>query len=137
MDKARSLFLTSLEMVEEDLRPDMTGGDESVDLIPPLTLLSYAAMLAGMARQQAETIKSANRVFSGYPRHAVQLSTDTRDHIWGVEYRLEKLQDKLYAGVVKERRTTSWTWSLGKVISGVRGAAVSHYVSTKRKGARC
>lgn len=44
---ARPLLRACLETYEETLRSDMLGGNESVDLIPPLTLLSYADMLAG------------------------------------------------------------------------------------------
>lgn len=45
--EARPLLRACLETYEETLRSDMVGGNESVDLIPPLTLLSYTDMLAG------------------------------------------------------------------------------------------
>ena len=45
--EARPLLRTVLEGLEEALRSDMAGGHESLDLIPALTVLSYADMLAG------------------------------------------------------------------------------------------
>lgn len=48
MAEARPLLRACLETYEETLRSDMVGGNESVDLIPPLTLLSYVDMLAGI-----------------------------------------------------------------------------------------
>lgn len=48
VDEACPLLRKYLETLEEACRPDMAGGDESLDLIPPLTVLSYAEMLAGM-----------------------------------------------------------------------------------------
>lgn len=48
MTEARPLLRAHLKTYEETLRSDMVGGSESVDLIPPLTLLSYTDMLAGM-----------------------------------------------------------------------------------------
>lgn len=48
VDEACPLLRACLETLEKALRPDMAGGDESLDLIPPLTVLSYAEMLAGM-----------------------------------------------------------------------------------------
>lgn len=47
VDDACLFLRTCLETLEKTLRPDMAGGDESLDLIPPLTVLSYAEMLAG------------------------------------------------------------------------------------------
>ncbi|CAN0523112.1 unnamed protein product, partial [Scytosiphon promiscuus] len=40
--EARPLLRTCLETYEDTLRSDMVGGNESVDLILPLMLLSYA-----------------------------------------------------------------------------------------------
>ena len=48
VDEACPLLRTCVVNMEEGLRSDMPGGDESLDLIPPLTVLSYAEMLAGM-----------------------------------------------------------------------------------------
>lgn len=50
VDEACPLLRTCLETLEKTLRSDMADGDESLDLIPPLTVLSYAEMLAGMQR---------------------------------------------------------------------------------------
>lgn len=50
MAEARPLLRTCLETYEDTLRSDMVGGNESVDLILPLMLLSYADMLAGTSR---------------------------------------------------------------------------------------
>lgn len=47
VEEARSLFRTSLERREIELRSDMPGGHESLLMIEPLELLSYADMLAG------------------------------------------------------------------------------------------
>lgn len=48
VEDARPLLRKCLEAYEETVRSDMAGGDESLELIPPLTVLSYADMLAGM-----------------------------------------------------------------------------------------
>lgn len=48
MEEARPLLRACLECLAETLRSDMEGGDESVELVRPLTVLSYADMLAGM-----------------------------------------------------------------------------------------
>lgn len=47
VNEARPVLRAYLNTYEENVRSDMPGGDESIDLIPPLTLLSYADMLAG------------------------------------------------------------------------------------------
>lgn len=47
MEEARPLLRACLESYEETLQSDMPGGHESLDLITPLTVLSYADMLAG------------------------------------------------------------------------------------------
>lgn len=47
VEEARLLFRKYLEFRDNELRSDMPGGDDSVELIKPLELLSYADMLAG------------------------------------------------------------------------------------------
>lgn len=47
MDNAQPLLRGVLEAYEKALQSDMPGGDESVELIEPLKLLSYVDMLAG------------------------------------------------------------------------------------------
>lgn len=49
VDEARPLLRACLETCERELQPDMPGGHESVELILPLMLMSYADMLAGKA----------------------------------------------------------------------------------------
>lgn len=69
MAEARPLLRACLETYEETLRSDMVGGNESVDLIPPLMLLSYADMLAGIvynycaAQMPTEVFNGMRRVF--------------------------------------------------------------------------
>lgn len=50
VNEARPVLRAYLNTYEESVRSDMPGGDESIHLIPPLTLLSYADMLAGGTR---------------------------------------------------------------------------------------
>lgn len=47
VEEARSLFRTWVERRENEIRSDMPGGHESLLMIEPLELLSYADMLAG------------------------------------------------------------------------------------------
>lgn len=51
VEEARPLLRACLESYEETLRSDMPGGHESLDLITPLTVLSYADMLAGGSKR--------------------------------------------------------------------------------------
>lgn len=47
VNEARPVLRAYLNTYEESVRSDMPGGDEGIHLIPRLTLLSYADMLAG------------------------------------------------------------------------------------------
>lgn len=59
VDEACPLLRECLETLEKTLRPDMARGDESLDLIPPLMVLSYAEMLAGNKRHPAVSADGA------------------------------------------------------------------------------
>ncbi|CAM9421771.1 unnamed protein product [Laminaria digitata] len=67
---ARPLLRACLETYEETLRSDMLGGNESVDLIPPLTLLSYADMLAGDHVAAADNAERARTIADKNQQHS-------------------------------------------------------------------
>lgn len=56
-EEARPLLRSCLEALERELRPDMSEGDECVELIEPLMLLSYTDMLAGTICREAEDVQ--------------------------------------------------------------------------------
>eukprot|EP00752_Nemacystus_decipiens_P004020 g3682.t2 len=70
VDEACPLLRTCVEALEKALQPDMAGGDESLDLIPPLTVLSYAEMLAGDHTAAAESSERARAIAASHRRHA-------------------------------------------------------------------
>lgn len=51
-----------LKTLEDKLRSDVIGGDESVDLIEPLTLMAYIDMLAGRLRFDAWLIHCSRNI---------------------------------------------------------------------------
>ncbi|CAM9364932.1 unnamed protein product, partial [Ectocarpus fasciculatus] len=69
VEEARPLLRACLESYEDTLRSDMPGGHESLDLITPLTVLSYADMLAGDHAAAAENSTRAQRIASKYREH--------------------------------------------------------------------
>lgn len=60
VDEARSLMRTCLETCENNLRLDMPGGDESLELIEPLMLLSYVDMLAGKLQRVGRLTRASD-----------------------------------------------------------------------------
>ncbi|CAM9388394.1 unnamed protein product, partial [Ectocarpus sp. 13 AM-2016] len=69
VEEARPLLRACLESYEENLQSDMPGGHESLDLITPLTVLSYADMLAGDHTAAAEHSARAQTIASKYREH--------------------------------------------------------------------
>lgn len=56
-------------MLEEILRSDLDGGHESVELITPLMLLSYAEMLSGENARRLEMITISDAEGQLRPNH--------------------------------------------------------------------
>eukprot|EP00903_Cladosiphon_okamuranus_P006591 g6439.t1 len=69
VDEACPLLRSCLATLEEALRPDMSGGDESLDLVSGLTVLSYAEMLTGDHTAAAESSERAQAIAAQYRRH--------------------------------------------------------------------
>ncbi|CAN0531411.1 unnamed protein product, partial [Ectocarpus sp. 8 AP-2014] len=69
VEEARPLLRACLASYEETLQSDMPGGHESLDIITPLTVLSYADMLAGDHTAAAENSARAQIIASKYREH--------------------------------------------------------------------
>ncbi|CAM9282487.1 unnamed protein product, partial [Ectocarpus sp. 4 AP-2014] len=69
VEEARPLLRACLESYEKTLQSDMPGGHESLGLITPLTVLSYADMLAGDHAAAAENSARAQRIASKHWEH--------------------------------------------------------------------
>ncbi|CAM9242923.1 unnamed protein product [Scytosiphon promiscuus] len=72
---AQPLLSASFEGFEQMLRSDMTGGYESLELIPPLAVLSYADMLAGDHAAAAEKSSRAQTIAAKYREHGGEINS--------------------------------------------------------------
>ncbi|CAM9418276.1 unnamed protein product, partial [Hapterophycus canaliculatus] len=75
VEEAQPLLQASFQGYEQTLRSDMAGGDESLELIPLLTVLSYADMLAGEHATAAEKSTRAQAIAANYRKHGDEINS--------------------------------------------------------------